>query len=59
VRCGVGENRVGDHDRRDVQAVEDVQHLVAVGTSVNSVLVLDYRHVAAIEQFRARHDRSR
>src|ERR1035441_4557519 len=54
VRSGVAENRVGDHDGRDLEAGEDFQYLVAVGATIEAVLMMHDRHVAPVEQFRAR-----
>ena len=50
VRRRIFEDRVGDHDRRDPQPAEDVQHLVAVDTAVDAVLVLDDGDVALVQQ---------
>jgi hypothetical protein len=44
-----GEHGVQDHDRRDGQVAQQRQHLVAVVTGVDAVLVLDDRHVEAVQ----------
>ena len=53
----VFEDRMGDHDRRDAQPVDDVHHFVAVGTAVDAVLMLDDRDVALVEQLGGRQPR--
>ena len=50
VRRRVFEDRVRYDDRRDPQRADDVNHLVAVGTAVDAVLVLDDRDVTLVEQ---------
>ena len=60
VRRRVFEDRVSDHDRRDPQPVDDIHHLVSVGTAVDAVLVLDDGDVAPVQQLGAcRHRRRR
>ena len=46
----VFEDRMGDHDRRDAQPFDDVDDFVSVDTSVDAVLMLDDRDVAAVQQ---------
>ena len=46
----IGEDRVGDHDGGDVEATQDLEHLVTVGASVEPVLVLHHRHVELVQQ---------
>ena len=53
VRRRVFENSVRNDDRRDSQAVDDVDHFVTVGTAVDAVLVLDDGDVALVEQLGA------
>ena len=50
----VGEDRVGNHDGGDVETAQDLEHLVTVGASVESVFVVHHRHIELVEQVRAR-----
>ena len=52
--CRSGQDRVGDHDGRDAETGEDLEHLVTVGSSVQAVLVLHHGHVELVQQPRAR-----
>ena len=54
MRRRVGEDCVGDHDGRDVETAQDLEHLVTVGASVESVLVLHHCHIELVQQVRAR-----
>jgi hypothetical protein len=57
-----GEHRVKDYDRRDGEPVEYTEDLVAIGSAVDSKLVLDYRYVELIKRCcgpRLRGDRPR
>ena len=56
VRRRVRDHGVGDHDRRHDEGVQHGEHLVAVGAAVDAVLVLDDRHVGAIEHVDGRGD---
>ena len=59
VRCRLAQDGVGDHDGRDPQVAEDVEHLVAVGAAVEAVLVLDDRDVALVQQIGSSRPRTR
>ena len=50
MRGGVFEDRVGDHDRRDAQPADDVDHFVSVDAAVDAVFVLHDRNVAPVQQ---------
>ena len=39
-----------DHDRGDGEAVEYTEDLVAIGTAVDSELMLDYRYIELIKR---------
>jgi len=39
-----------DHDHRDGEAVEHAENLVAIGSAVDSKLVLDYRYIKLIKR---------
>ena len=57
-----GEHGMKDHDRRDGEAVEYAEDLVAIGSAVDSKLVLDYRYIKLIKRRcgpRLRGDRPR
>ena len=54
VRRRVAQDGVGDHDGRDPEAGEDVEHLIAVGPAEEAVLVLDDGHVELVQQFAPR-----
>ena len=49
----VFEDRVGDHDRRNPQPVDDIHHFVSVDTAVDAVLMLDDGDVALVQQLGA------
>ena len=40
---------MGDHDRRHAEPVDDVHHVVSVGTAVDAVLMLDDGDVALVQ----------
>ena len=50
----VGENCVGNHDGGDVQTAQDLEYLVTVGASVESVFVVHHCHIELVEQVRTR-----
>ena len=57
-----GEHGVKNHDHRDGEAVEYAEDLVAIGSAVDSKLVLDYRYIKLIKRrcgLRLRGDRLR
>ena len=45
----VFEDRMGDHNRRYAEPVDDVHHVVSVGTAVDAVLMLDDGDVALVQ----------
>ena len=49
----VGQNRVRDHDGGDVEAAQDLEHLVSVGASEESVLVLHHSHIELVQHVRS------
>ncbi len=48
--CRLGQDGVGDHDRRNAKGAEDRDHLVAIDTAVQPVLVLDDGDVTLVQQ---------
>ena len=55
----VRQDRVRDHDGGHVEAAEDLEYLVTVGTSVEPVLMLHNCHIALIQQIRTGDHRAR
>ena len=47
------QNRVGDHDGWDVEAAQDLEHLVPVSAAVQPVFMLHHRHVELVQHLRS------
>ena len=56
MRRRMGEDRVGDHDGRDVETAQDFEHFVPISAPVQPVLVLHHRHVELVQRFRRRRE---